>query len=190
MSLLGKIDEFNCKDDDICEYMERVEHYFYANNIEDEKKQTAIFLTVIGSEMYSLLRCLLAPDVPSTKSVQILCGRLKDHLKRQPILIAKRYKFYTRDQKQDESVSEYIAELRKLSLYCEFKAFLDDALRDKFVCGLKKSNIRRRLLTEKALTLQTAVEIAKNLDQAEFENEFITTEGKSGKYYTYDIRPS
>ena len=109
---------------------------------------------------------------------------MKDHLKPQPILIAKRYKFYTRDQKQDESVSEYIAELRKVSLYCEFKAFVDDALRDKFVCGLKKSNIRRRLLTKKALTLQTAVEIAKNLDQAEFENELIMTEGKSGKYYT------
>ena len=71
MSLLGKIDEFNCKDDDICEYMERVEQYFYANNIEDEKKQTAIFLTVIGSATYSLLRSLLAPDAPSTKSVQI-----------------------------------------------------------------------------------------------------------------------
>ena len=116
-----------------------------------KRNKPQFFLTVIGSETYSLLRSLLAPDVPSTKSVQILYGRLKGHLKPQPILIAKRYKFCTRDQKQDESVSEYIAELRKLSLYCEFKAFLDDALRDKFVCGFKKSNIRRRLLTEKAL---------------------------------------
>ena len=104
--------------------------------------------------------------------------------------LPKRYKFYTRDQKQDESVSEYIAELRKLSLYCEFKAFLDDALRDKFVCGLKKSNIRRRLLTEKALTLQNAVEIAKNLDQAEFEKELITTEGRVRKVLHWDICPS
>ena len=150
MSLLGKIDEFNCKDDDICEYMERVEQYFYANNIEDEKKQTAIFLTVIGSETYSLLRSLLALDVPSTKSVQILYGRLKDHLKPQPILIAKRYKFYTPDQKQDKSVSEYIAELRKLSLYCEFKAFLDDALRDKFVCGLKKKQYSMTLINRES----------------------------------------
>ena len=60
--ILGKIDEFNCKIDDIDEYYERVEQYFYANDVKDEKKQTAIFLTVIGNEAYSLLRNLFAPE--------------------------------------------------------------------------------------------------------------------------------
>ena len=33
MSLLGKIESFDCQHDDICEYYERVEQYFYANDI-------------------------------------------------------------------------------------------------------------------------------------------------------------
>ena len=47
MVLLGKIDSFNLKSNDICEYLERVEQNFFANDIEGAKKKTAIFLTVI-----------------------------------------------------------------------------------------------------------------------------------------------
>ena len=75
MATLGKIESFDYHNDDIDEYYERVEQYFYANDIIDEKKQTAIFLTVIGNESYSLLRNLFAPTVPSSKSVKSLYGK-------------------------------------------------------------------------------------------------------------------
>ena len=65
MALLGRIDSFDLKTDNITEYIERVEQYFIANDVTDEKKQTAIFLTVIGNETYSLLRTLLAPESPA-----------------------------------------------------------------------------------------------------------------------------
>ena len=38
MTLIGKIDSFNHKSDDICEYIERVDQYFFANDIDDTKK--------------------------------------------------------------------------------------------------------------------------------------------------------
>ena len=37
-----------------------------------------------------------------------------------------------------ESIAEYVAELRKAASFCEFVDFLDDALQDRFVCGLPK----------------------------------------------------
>ena len=43
MVLLGQIDSFNHNSDDICEYIERVDQYFYANDINDAKKKTAIY---------------------------------------------------------------------------------------------------------------------------------------------------
>ena len=64
MALLGRIDSSDLKTDNITEYIERVEQYFIANDVTDEKKQTAIFLTVTGNEAYSLLRNLLAPESP------------------------------------------------------------------------------------------------------------------------------
>ena len=86
-------------------------------------------------------------------------------------MIAERYKYYCREQKDSESMATYIAELRKLSTYCEFKGFLDEALRDKFVCGLRNNGIRKRLLLEKDLDVKKAIEIAKTLEKPEVENE-------------------
>ena len=176
MALPGKIDSFNLKSDDICEYLERVEQYFFANDIEDGKKKTAIFLTVIGSDIYSFLRNLVAPETPSSKSVETLFEILKEYLKPQPITIAERYKFYCRDQHQNESISDYVAEVRKLTLNCNFREFLDKALRDRFVCGLISNSTRRRLLAERTLTLKTAINSAKTLESAEVETQLINSE--------------
>ena len=43
---------------------------------------------------------------------------LQQHLQPTPMIIAERYKFYKREQEVNETISEHIAELRKLSLYC------------------------------------------------------------------------
>ena len=96
MTLLGNIDSFDHNSDDICEYIERADQYFFTNDINDAKKKTAIFLTAIGSDIYSLLRNLLAPASQSTKTVDELSEILKVHLKPQLIFIEKRYKFYCR----------------------------------------------------------------------------------------------
>ena len=96
MALLGRIDSFALKTNNITEYIERVEQYFITTDVTDEKKQTAIFLTVIGNEMYFLLRNLLEPESPAGKTVKTLPETI-DHLKTQPIIIAEHYKFYSRD---------------------------------------------------------------------------------------------
>ena len=140
-----------------------MKQYFISNDVTDEKKQTAIFLTVIGNETYSLLRNLLAPKSPVGKTVKTLSETLIYHLKLQPIIIAERYKFYCRNQSKNETITEYLAELRKLTLNCDFKDFLDQALRDRFACGLQNNSIRRRLLEERKLTLKSATELGKTM---------------------------
>ena len=126
-ALLGRIDSFDLETDNIIEYIETVEQYFIANDVTDEKKQTAIFLTVIGNETYSLLRNLLAPESPARKTVKTPSKTLIDHLK--PIIFAEHYKFYCRDQSENETITQYLAELRKLTLNCDFKDFSEQALR-------------------------------------------------------------
>jgi hypothetical protein len=92
---------------------------------------------LIGEKTYSLLRDLTFPDKSSTKTYNQLTQLLNKHVSPKPLIIAERYRFYKRDQKEGESVNECVAELRKLSKYCEFSAFLSDALRGKIVCGLR-----------------------------------------------------
>ena len=70
-----------------------------------------------------------------------------------------------------ESVANYLADLRRLALTCDFSNFLDEALCDKFVSGLIDEAIQCRLLAEadltltKALTLAQAMETAKDLKE-------------------------
>ena len=66
---------------------------------------------------------MLAPVSPSTKTVE-------------------------EGQKENETISDYIALLQKLASNCNFREFLDEVLRDRFVCGLINGSIRRRLLAE------------------------------------------
>ena len=46
----------------------------------------------------------------------------------------------------------YVAELKRLSTHCQFKDYIDDALRDCLVCGLRKESTQKRLLVEDKLT--------------------------------------
>lgn len=48
-------------------YLERVDLYFSANAIEDDRK-VVLFLTVIGPKSFNVLSNLLAPKKPKTKT--------------------------------------------------------------------------------------------------------------------------
>ncbi|UYV78128.1 hypothetical protein LAZ67_16000203, partial [Cordylochernes scorpioides] len=83
---------------------------------------------------------------------------LTGHFCPKPNVIVQRYHFNKRNQ-GTESVSAYVAELRKLSENCEF-IDLDDRLRDRLVCGLRNEFLVKRLLSEKDLTFEKAVNLA------------------------------
>ena len=93
-------------------------------------------------------------------------GTLQKHLTLRPLLIAKRFRFHKRNQFEGEPVSSYLAELKKLSLYCEFGTNLNDALRDRLVFGLHNNLIQKRLLSEPDLSLAKASEIALAMEVA------------------------
>ena len=55
---------------------------------------------------------------------------MEDHKNPHRNPIAERFKFNMRNRKADESVSAYVAELQRLSQYCEYGNSLDSMLRD------------------------------------------------------------
>ena len=85
---------------------------------------------------------------------------VKDHLTPQPSSIVQRFKFNSRSQQDTETVAQFVAELKKLSEYCEFGDSLDNMLRDRLVCGLRDVKVQRRLLAEGKLTFAKAFELA------------------------------
>ena len=156
------------------EYVERVKQYFVANAIDTEARKKSVLLTIVGSETYSLFRNLVLPAKSADKSFDEIADVLKKHLNPKPIIIAERYKFYHRTQRNGEALNKYLADLRKMSEHCEFGQFLEDAIRDKFVCGMINSSIRKRLWTDENLTLEKATSIVFSLETSSHENELIS----------------
>ena len=60
-----------------------------------------------------------------------------------------------------------MAELRRLTTYCEFGDYLNKVLRDRFVCGLRNEDIQKRLLAEDDLALKKALELSQGMEAAE-----------------------
>ena len=61
MATHGTIKQFNLEVDDWPTYIERLQHYFVANNLDAAKKKWAILLTVCGAPTYKLFRSVV-PD--------------------------------------------------------------------------------------------------------------------------------
>ena len=78
MAKIGRISEFQPDNERISAYLERVELYFQANEVKAEK-QVPVLLSVIGGKTYELLRDLLAPTKPSSKSLDELTQVLTTH---------------------------------------------------------------------------------------------------------------
>lgn len=78
------------------------------------------------------------------------------HLNPKPLVIAERFRFHKRYQKQGEAIMQYKAELHNLAIHCNFGDYLGDALRDRFVCELRNENIQKILLSKEGLTLDKA----------------------------------
>ena len=165
--VLGQVGPYcEGKEDWAC-YVERLEQFFIANDITDAPKKRAVLLSGIGPLTYSVLRNLMTPDVPSSKSYDELKSTLSAHFKPKTLVIAERFRFYKRNQHENESISDYIVELKKLASTCDFGDFLSSALRDRLVCGLRSESIQRKLLTEVDLTFDKAERITVAMELAQ-----------------------
>ena len=165
ISLHGNIKEFNSTVENITDYIDRIQFYFEANSVTEDTKKRAVLLTVIGPQQFRLLKDLCAPAKPGTKTFEELSQLLKNHHEPAPPKFTCRAKFDARTRLPGETMSQYVAALRNLSEYCEFGETLNDRLCEKFVTGLNNQEIQRKLLLEKNLTLQKAVQLATSMQQ-------------------------
>ncbi|XP_038139940.1 uncharacterized protein K02A2.6-like [Cyprinodon tularosa] len=157
---VGNLSAFDSKEQTWEEYCEILDQFFVANDIDDGDKQRAILISVVGPATYKLIRNLVSPDKPSTKTYNQIVTIMKDHFNPKPSEIVQRYKFDSRARQPSETVSVYVAELRRLAQDCNFGTTLEQMLRDRLVCGINDDRIQRRLLSETDLTFEKAFQIA------------------------------
>ena len=84
----GSIGSFNSSQEDWLSYTERLQQYFTPYDIKDDEgsaaKKHAILLSVCGAETFHLIKSLLAPIKPETKSFQEIVEVVEQHHNPEP----------------------------------------------------------------------------------------------------------
>ncbi|GBN99197.1 hypothetical protein AVEN_196501-1 [Araneus ventricosus] len=152
--------------------------FLEANEITNAEKKREVLLAVCGIKTLGVLRSLLAPESPSTKSYDDLIKVLKEHFAPTSSEIYRRFQFHNNLQHNNETVSSYVTELRRLAEECNFGATLTERLPDQLVCGIKDEALQRLLLAEstlafneafsRAVAAESAAEQAKHIHSQKF----------------------
>ena len=167
MATHGSLAPFDSSTEDWTSYTQRMNYYFVANDVADGAKKRSILLSACGATTYKIIRNLVEEDKLDTTSYDDIVKLVKAHFDPTPSAIMQRYKFNTRTREEGESVAAYVAALRDIAQHCEYKENLQDMLRDRLVCGVRHKGITNRLLAEKKLDYDKALELAKAIESAE-----------------------
>lgn len=156
------------------EWKKSFEIYYQACefNKKDAKVQISILLHIIGP------RCREVHDTFKKK-----CSTVDEVLKEfdnfflpKKNLTVERHKFFIREQKEFESVEQYVFELNMMAAKCEFKDLCNDLVKDRLICGIRDNSLRERLLRESDLTLKKALDICQLAELSRVQATNIKTE--------------
>lgn len=119
MAKYGNMEEFKFQNEDFETWDERLELYMLVNKIRENK--AVIFLTLIGSEGYKVLKSLCTPTLPKDVEYEQLVSNMKNYLQPKVSIMAERSKFRNHLQEDNETITEFITKLQNLSKLCNFE---------------------------------------------------------------------
>lgn len=144
--IMANIKPFSTEDD-LEEYLNILEHIFICNETPDDKKVSCL-IGMGGMDIAKSIFSISQPKKPSDYSYAELRKRLLEYYKPVRNVRAERFKFMSRMMKEEESLAEFIMELKLLASTCEYESFLDQALSDKLIWSIKDQAIQKQLVEE------------------------------------------
>lgn len=151
-------------------WVERLETAFAIYNVTVNNLRRNFLLHLMGAETYEIACDKVAPQNIREMEYQQIVDTLEAHFNPQPLEISENFRFKCRRQgdknasSPEETVDEYLVALRRIAVTCNFGTYLETALRNQLVFGLKRNDIRGRLLERRQLTLQDARDIAVSME--------------------------
>nr|XP_029711617.1 uncharacterized protein K02A2.6-like [Aedes albopictus] len=173
-------------------WVERLENAFAIFGINEEEMRKSLLLHHMGPESYDIICDKIAPEAPRAKTYRQIVDTLEAFFNPTPLEISENFRFKCRRQgdkdaaSPDESIDEYLVALRRIAVTCNFGQYLETALRNQLVFGIRRNDIRSRLLERRQLTLQDAREIAVSMELSKKGGAEI--EGGQGKQEVHKVQ--
>lgn len=127
------------------------------------------FLNAIGKDAVEVYDSFnLTPIERATYTTVI--KSFEDFCKPRKNIVYERYRFGSRNQKEGEPFDAFLMEIKKLARNCSFTDE-PDMIRDRIVIGIIDSKLRSRLLEEKDLTMDKAIDKARASEATKEQTE-------------------
>ncbi|CAB4025804.1 Hypothetical predicted protein [Paramuricea clavata] len=84
-------------------------------------------------------------------------------------------------QKPDESVEQFVMELKRLAKNCEYGELTNSIVKDRIVEGISNDRTRARLLREKDLSLERCMDVCKAAEVADKHMKTLTDKSRKTK---------
>ena len=123
----------------------RWQSYALITKLADEEKkfQAAVLVQCFDEPTITLADALPYEDEDHKVDVDKILELLEKHFIGEVNEIFESFQFCTRQQREGESMSTFIAEVRRLAASCGFASLHDRMIRDRIVCGIRDNALRR-----------------------------------------------
>ncbi|KAK7106805.1 hypothetical protein V1264_018019 [Littorina saxatilis] len=147
------------------EWRQRFGRYRVASKLmkEDGEIQVSSLIYSMGNEAEKIFSQFNL-NAEDSKKYDVVLGKFNEYFLPKNNVIHERAKFQRREQKEEESVEQYIRALYELSEYAEF-AEKETTIRDRLVLGVVDKELSQKLQLESDLDLQKAMRIARQHEQ-------------------------
>lgn len=119
-----------------CRWVKRLEGAMRLFGVNEDVKQ-CVLLHYMGSETYNILADNLSPAEPEEQTYQQIVTVLGSYYDPEPLEMVELWKFRSRTQMEGESIAEFITALQREAKHCKFGEYLQKALRNQLVFGLR-----------------------------------------------------
>lgn len=146
-------------------WIDRFKNYLIAADIKakPEATQCAILLHYIGEECFEIYKTFIFDESEQNK-IDILIKKFEDYFNPKRNITFERHLFFMRSQHQDESIDQYVTDLKNIAANCEFGDLRASLIRDRIVCGVTNLSLREKLLEEDDLSLEKTLNICRAME--------------------------
>ena len=153
-----------------------------------EREQCSAFLYIIGPAGRDIYNTFNVSDQDKNK-ISILFQKFEGYCKPKQNVTVERYRFNTRSQQEGESIDQYVTALKLMTRNCAFGTLEEELIRDRIVCGVSSEKIKERLLRERDLTLDKAIDLCRAEEKSKTQLKCISEEVSADLLLVHAINP-
>ena len=149
------------------------EFELYLTASESHEKSDAVktsrLLTAIGSKARDIYYTFTFDAEGDNMKLKKVIEKFDEYMSPKKNITYMRFRFFSYNQVDGQSVDEYVTELKSRSEHCEFGELKNSLIKDKIVLGVNSKKVQERLLREAELSLEKAIQICRAAENVKMQ---------------------